>query len=578
MQIYVLKQGMDIKKLMPNLTEEQLKKVEEFSKDNFTEEELQKLETSGIDTSAIRKNSTVEQQAKVDVEAKIQELIQKYGKLSAGSGDPYTMDNPALKALSQAMNDGLIKELGAGGYSKNEIIDIIAKVFPVGINNGNDGKYNVPLGHDKQAKAIYDQFKAELMDAAGETEEMKAIREHINQLNIQIQDNNRQLQQLEYTITSLQAEIEENIEQAIKDSKEIVDNQKEDANNAVKDNLNKYTSSNGEMTYEEFQKNLAGDLDKISGESNSKLSQVILTMVSAQRKMATLNSYLADMSGLINQNKDLASQIQTEQANYDNLKSELVENGDTDCACIDPIGFTNGNVRYDFFNDADNNGALSNENEFLGSKNGFDEMKKLDTNDDGVVDGTELKASGLKVVKTDNTGKQSVEDVANIFKDTDFVDLKSYKSTNTKMSNGNTLLGTFGVNLDNNQLEGYNTFDKLDWLDSNYDFSDRDAGIGRFAQGLENTSALDFDAKYAELSQSSEQLQSRMDEIFDEIGVDSQMVKELISKEATKEADETGQRIANQFEQIAKKEEQETQEAEKLEEEKQKEEKLEEEQ
>ena len=50
--------------------------------------------------------------------------------------------------------------------------------------------------------------------------------------------------------------------------------------------------------------------------------------------------------------------------------------------------------------------------------------------------------------------------------------------------NGNTLLGTFSVNVEGKEItDGYNTLDTISWLDDTFEFTDETAGINRFATG-----------------------------------------------------------------------------------------------
>jgi len=561
---YNLKAGVTVETLYGNLDKtkdaEKLKALQNAFKDGkITEDELQTLKGLNIDTSAITsaKNSTksngAKATAKKDINAIVKDLKAKYS--AKASGDIYSASNPSLKQLQKAMNDGAIAALGEQGYSKNEIIDIVSKVFNVGIKNLDDGKYQVPYGHGAEAKDIYKQFSTELLKAAGDTEEIQASRAKLAQLNNQIRSNNRQMQSLEIAIVSLQEEIDKNIQEAIDRSKEIKEEHKEDTKEAVSDNLQKYTNSNGNMTYEEFQKNVSDDLNKIANESDSALSKTVAVMLQAEKRMTTLTGQLGQMKNLMDLNTKLSADAVAEEANLKELIETQANSPDADCSPCDPIGFVNDGVRYDFFIDKDGNNDLSNENEFLGAENGFNEMIAFDADGNKSVDVDEMAKAGVKVVVTNTDGSQEIKNITDVFNKGDSINLESYEQAGTKMDNGNTLLGTFDVNFGNKNIEGYQTLDELSWLDANYDFSDRVEGAGRFAQGEETaTQAMDFTEKYTELSNKANIFRQKMDSIWEKVGVDSQAIKD-ISAQADKETAQKGQKINADFEEATKKRE-----------------------
>jgi len=161
---------------------------------------------------------------------------------------------------------------------------------------------------------------------------------------------------------------------------------------------------------------------------------------------------------------------------------------------------------------------LSNETEFLGAKNGWSELTALDLDNDKKVTGAEMK--GLKVVATSADGTQTIQDASEVFGEADFIDLSSYNATNELMENGNTLLGTFNVNIDGQEVgTGYNTLDKVDWLDANYDFSDADNGFNRFSYG--NTEAytmpIDYTSQYKEYLQTYSDLEEKLEEAWNSV-------------------------------------------------------------
>lgn len=421
-----------------------------------------------------------------DKEGVIAELKAKYAAESTGS-DLYTIDNKQLQSFQQAMNDGLISSLSKAGFSRSDIIGIIAEVFPsIGIAQTDNGGYTLPYGHDDESKKLYDEFKAQISKVGDTSPEIEALKTSIAGLENKIAYNNNQLSSIADKVETLKKEIQEIIEQAIDESEEIAEEQKDEAKRIVSEELDNYANSKGSMSYEDFKTKLAGRLDSLDASGQSKLSSVTMKLLNAESKMALLNGYLTTMNTLQNTNKEIQNQIGTKTQQMQVLQEELAKNQTEDddcCQRTDPIGFSANGMKYDFFVDKDNDSLLSNEQEFLGAEDGWEEMTALDTNNDGKVDKNELAESDIKVVITDKDGNQTIKNAANIFSENDSINLNSYTELNQDIGNGNTLLGTFGLTFGGTNIDkGYNTLDSLDWLDNNYEFSDKDKGIGRFAQ------------------------------------------------------------------------------------------------
>lgn len=544
-----------------------LAKLQEFAADGiFDDNELAQAEELGVDTVALTQNTqaantakntqtTAVNTAKGDISAKVDELKQKYSA-EAGGSDPYTMSNPQLKAFKQAIDDGLIADLSGEGFSKNDIVNIIAEVFPsIGISLNEDGSYNCPIGHDAEAKELFAQFSGQL--AVETSPEVRALREELNALNSQIEENNQQIDILKPLIEKLQKEIEDEINAAIEKSEDIAEEQKEAASKLVSEELEAYTKAEGEISYEDFQSNLNSKLSNLTSDASGRISAVVNNLMSAEGKMLTLNGYMTKMGSLIQENKSLQGQIDLKNDAIEQLTSELSSEGaeDPDCKKCDPIGFTAGSERYDFFIDKDADGKLSNEKEFLGAENGWAEMEALDADGNGKVEKDEME--DLMVVVTSADGTQTTKKASEVFGDTDSIDLNSYKSLNKDMANGNTLLGTFGLTFQGEEIaDGYNTLDRIDWLEANYDFSDKDNGRGRFAQDVViEAENKDFDETYAQYQEKYAQLEEQLEIAWKTINIDRESVKEAAQHIANQEGLAKADEIEANFAKIAKAEE-----------------------
>jgi len=560
-----------------NLTAEQKEKVEAYALDGFDENELTELEQLGVSEATIKKLCEVNEPAatkatKTDEEitARAKELSAKYcANLESYDGDIYSASNPMLQALKKAINDGVVGDLAKEGYTKLQIVKVISEAFPkVGIEVRDD-KYTLPHGHGDEAKEIYNSFKTKLLSAAGgDSPELQAAKQKLKGIYTQITDNNNKIQAIEFNIIQLQDEIEEIIDENIDKSKEIAKEHKEDSKKAVKTRLNEYSNSNGSMSYDEFQAKLKGDLDSIAGSADSELAKVVSNMVNAERKMATLSGYLDQIKQLMTDNTDLTAQIPEVQQEIDDITAEQeAENEsatDEDSISTDPIGFTtDSNTRYDLFVDKDGNNDITNEQEFLGAEQGFKELQALDTDGDGSVTKAELASADIKIIQTNSDGTQEIKNAADVFADGDSIELKSYEAKNYEMSNGNQLLGTFDLTFKNKFLDnaGYQTLDKLGWLDANYEFTEEKEGTGRFADSFTGeVEALDFTENMNKYQAKFDEQQGKLDEIWTNIGIDSNEVRTGL-KSALNASQSDAQAIETAFEQTALRELQEAQEA-----------------
>ncbi len=566
MEIYSLNAGVSLSAIFDGveLTDDQRNEIEKCAQDGFTEDELQRINSMGVDTSAIVNNSTVQSADKKSVSDIVKELKEKYCKdLPEFNGDKYTSQNPQLKALKSLLDDGLIASLADKGYSKNEIVKIIQGTFPdIGVVALVNGDYECPVGHDDEATAIYSKFVSEILKATSEEAgELRNAQNRLNAITLQITSNNSKLSDLDNKILMLQASIEEKIRKAIDEIEDIAQEQKDEANNIVNSRLDEYTRSKGKMSYDEFKDGLSSDLSNLAAVTGRDISSQILQIVDAQNDMGTLNQYLTSMKGIMDENESLEKEAQDVQSQIEELTKKVEEkaNGtDEDAQATDPIGFKDGDVRYDFFVDKDKNQDLSNKNEFLGAENGFEELLKLDNNKDKKVDASELDKNNVKVVVTKADGSQQIKKASEVFSKDDSIDLSSYSATNKDIGNGNKQIGQFNLSMGGSDIRGYQTLDTDDWLNQNYNFTDKNTNSN-------SAHALDFSSKFGFYSQNYSML---MNNGTSAMNFSAAKTKETISNTiSSKSAGQSeGRDIKNKFD---KEEEAKAQEIKKEQEEKQ---------
>ena len=132
------------------------------------------------------------------------------------------------------------------------------------------------------------------------------------------------------------------------------------------------------------------------------------------------------------------------------------------------------------------------------------------------------------------TSSEMIQKAGSRFADTsylaDFIDLSSYTKKDTTLENGNKLLGVFDVKFDDEMLDdkGYQTLDKIEWLDKNYNFSDN--------KSEKNSSiiaeATDFTNQYNIFLNRNNRLDDKLNSAQRKIESISKSINENITKNA----------------------------------------------
>lgn len=132
----------------------------------------------------------------------------------------------------------------------------------------------------------------------------------------------------------------------------------------------------------------------------------------------------------------------------------------------DPISFSKDGVTNHFIADRDNDGVFDDSSEFLGAQDGWEEMKAYDKDQNGVIEGSELK--NLQMVSVDEaTGQYTFRSA----KDAGIgsIDLSTYQEKGSMDVTGDVLRGEFKINMtDGSVVDGVQTDDTLKNLDIKY--------------------------------------------------------------------------------------------------------------
>ena len=396
-------------------------------------------------------------------------------------------------------------------------------------------------------------------------EESAKIKEEIEALEEDRDANYEAMEKIEAEIEALTKKAEENIMQAAKVQEARIEEHEEETQAAVQENINAYVEANKEggegMSRKDLQDNIKSSLSNVP-----EVGDAISAAIEANAQITEIDSKLGELNSLITDTKEIEDEIESKTQQYDACKQAEQAEAEAKKAC-DPIGFTMGEgeeqVQYDFIVD---DGAFDSTSDFLGAEDQWAEMAALDTDGDQIVSAAELEAGNIKMVKTDATGNQSVVSIAEEFGEDFSINLGSYQeggshsaiNTATDSDNDGTadqeLLGTFSMNVNGQEVQGYNTLDDTEWLQENYGLSAETATEETTA---ENTTSYSTELQqhvnfFNTYTQKVEELKEQLKETWGKLGQTEATLNALNEKateeatEQVKESAETGNTAASE--------------------------------
>lgn len=189
---------------------------------------------------------------------------------------------------------------------------------------------------------------------------------------------------------------------------------------------------------------IAGDIDSIKTAANSNSTDLAAT--------------ISDRDSVLQLRQADSNKFQEAYNVKENLEKveEPVPETKTGSGGCDPMSFVKDNIKYDFIQDRDNDNIFDDATEFLGAQDGWAEMQAYDTNQDGKIEGDELKE--MKIVGVDQTtGKYTFSTADEV--GVTSIDLSTYKEAGTTKNTGDTLDGTFKVNIGGQEVDAEQTTD-----------------------------------------------------------------------------------------------------------------------
>ena len=317
----------------------------------------------------------------------------------------------------------------------------------------------------------------------------------VEDLKDDLDANEQRMEAIEKEIETLSDEAAAAIEEALEYQEAAVEEQKEETQKAIQEQIQAYVEANKNgdgMTREQLQANIASALP-----NSPNLSRALSEVLEANEQISEIDGLLGELKTLITDSANLQDEIKA-------LESSGASSSSGNCK--DPIGFIANGQEFNFFTDKDSDGALSQTNEFLGADKQWEEMKAADSDGNGTVTAEELEENNIFLAGMDGTVIKDAKGYKEAFGENFSIDINSYAEGGTHSAVDATadadndgrldqqLLGTFNVNVNGEAIQGYNTLDDVDWLESKYGLTTNDvAGGSEVAtgeDGLLDTSKL----------------------------------------------------------------------------------------
>ena len=323
--------------------------------------------------------------------------------------DKYSYNNAAVANLGKAIDMGLLSDLKMAGISGNNLVNFLTENFKnANIKLGDDGVLKIPYGHgsDGKANAIYKSLTSFVQSQNLSENPTEWKNGYFQGVQNTWDANKGNTLSTNNQIASLN----QNFETIAKEMKD-----------------KGYTFK--EAMYAMF--NQENGLFKDSG--------IIYDVTKQTDKMNYFMEYAGDdeTAGIY---KNIATSIfekwgvkPTMCTDYDNIDAEGIHEGENtpiETYRTDPLGFVDGDSEYTFIVDRDSDGKFDGKNEFLGadaSKTWLEDLKSLDADGNGVLEGDELQSLQLL--------KSKINDNANEVKDGNAVSKTTsigYEFTNAK--------------------------------------------------------------------------------------------------------------------------------------------------
>ena len=338
----------------------------------------------------------------------------KYLKTEATSGvDKNSYDNEAVKNLGKAIDAGLLEDLKMAGISGNNLIDFLTTNFSGANIKSSDGKLSIPYGHGNEAASIFSKLTKfvngqNIGDDSSQwsSEYFRGVKNTWDIDKGNTLSSNKQIKSLSENFETIAASMVAS-GFTFKEAMYAMFNQD---NGLFKDSGIIY-DLNKQTTEPKYFMEYAGD--EATAEVFKNVASIIYKNWGVKPTMCT------DYDNIDN------------EASHDDTTID-VDNTDDDTPPqrTDPLTFVDGDTEYAFIIDRDSDGRFDGKNEFLGgdsSKTWLDDLKSLDADGNGILEGDELKE--LRILKSKIKDNDTVDKNGNATTETTTI---GYEYTNAK--------------------------------------------------------------------------------------------------------------------------------------------------
>ena len=232
--------------------------------------------------------------------------------------------------------------------------------------------------------------------------EVQTLQNFINTKNDAYENETTKLKAAQNELTELNQKLEDEIYEITRQADKEEKTQRAQIQNAINEVNNIYM--NGDIEKDEMSSELAKKISKYS-KLSSGINANVTKLSGTKSRISALTSKIAS---IIDSANSIESEINTASATLSimqNLMSKMSISGSVETNesnTSGALGFVSDNKNYNFIIDANSDNTVNGESEFLGTLNGFEELKNLDKNNDKIIDKEELSANNMYVLMTDN--------------------------------------------------------------------------------------------------------------------------------------------------------------------------------
>ena len=462
----------------------------------------------------------------------IDNIYTSYLTKTATSGNVFGGD-AGVKSISYdgeellfSENDGDIISINVGEIS-DSVLDSLNEKFGLVISVAENKNPIDVNGTDKSDKTDETKkaSKAEDTKAANAAKQAEIKDKEAKISNLSSRSDN-----IKSVVEQLSKEIETELKDAVNKQAKATEDEQKRIQDAVQKEIEQYKADR-EAGKDVPMGILSARIESAMSDAgfNSEMQQLISGLVLTNSKMKQMESLLGELNTVTDNINDLDAEI--EQLTSEIKDTEPVE-GEGKHGRHDPIGFSTGDVKYEFVVDRDNSGDLTDVSEFLGAENNFDEMSALDGDNSGNVDKAELNAAGVKVLVTDTTtGEQTLKSIEEAFGENELcIDTANYNDLadqNVLDENGQQVLGNFNVTLGDETLTGYSTLDTDEYLAANYKFSGTNPLEATGSTGKYDATTEANENFFETYSQKLQEYETQFDQIMETYNLNESLIASI---------------------------------------------------